>query len=113
MEASVKAEMMAYRATEPFKIRSDKSKINRASKGKNGKAPGTHTMGRLNSIQYMDKLCNEKGGLSLPRPEELMKKSKTKRAGGYVCDEVSELLVSLLNFTLSHLLTVKDSFCFP
>ncbi|XP_074296517.1 uncharacterized protein LOC141626757 [Silene latifolia] len=49
-------------------------------------------MGRLNSIQYMDKLCNEKGGLSLPRPEELMKKSKTKRAGGYVCDEVSELL---------------------
>ncbi|XP_074296283.1 uncharacterized protein LOC141626269 isoform X2 [Silene latifolia] len=82
IEASVFEEMLAYRATEKFKIRSLKYKKNRTSKGKNGKAPGTHTMGRLNNIKFMDKLCNDNGGLLLPPPYELMKKSKTKKIRG-------------------------------
>ncbi|XP_074318127.1 uncharacterized protein LOC141654915 [Silene latifolia] len=72
--------------------KSDQAEANRKSNAEGGKALGTHTMGRMNSLLVMEKLAN---GGDYPPAIELLKATKTKKTGGYVSKKAEDYVVSI------------------
>ncbi|XP_074300291.1 uncharacterized protein LOC141631531 [Silene latifolia] len=92
MGDALHAELLFDRQSEEGKKKSAQAQANRKSNAEGGKALGTHTMGRMNSLLVMEKLAN---GGDYPPAIELLKATKTKKTGGYVSKKAEDYVVSI------------------
>ncbi|XP_074300425.1 uncharacterized protein LOC141631687 [Silene latifolia] len=92
MGDALHAELLFDRQSEEGKQKSAQAEANRKSNAEGGKALGTHTMGRMNSLLVMEKLAN---GGDYPPAIELLKATKMKKTGGYVSKKAEDYVVSI------------------